>query len=498
VSAITTRKAHSAGSLRLSAVWDLLAREGLIVTMLSLCLVVLTKLMPLMLVTDSWLAFVSGRAIAADGLPHHDSLTLWTLGRQWTDQQWGAQFLLYEIVKHGGVPVVVGFGVVCAVSALVLIAITARRLGASARSVALTLPLPLFAAPYLTFVRSQTFAVVLFVAVYALLVLDARRPSRRIVLVLPLFMLWANLHGSIVLGVALAAAYGLSLVLRPGRRRLGVLLALASPLTLFASPYGLHLVGYYRLMLVHPPLARLVSEWQPPGFGYATAIFFASALVASAWWGAHRHVLMPFERWALPALLVAALLAIRNTIWFELALALAIPRFLDVSWPSPRTLTRQSRRASLLLAATASLVALLVYAVALTRPAAWFEPLGTPAEAAAIASAAGPSGIVLADDKHADWVLWEQPSLAGRLAYDSRLELFSGPELHQILRLDQASRPAWKRCGSTARVVTFATPADERRARGEQVLAADARTLFRTSVLVAVEQPHPRHQGCGL
>src|SRR5581483_10135182 len=166
VSAITTRNAGGGEALRLSALWDLLAREGLTVTMLSLCLVVLTKLMPLMLVTDSWLAFVSGRTVAAHGLPHHDSLTLWTLGRQWTDQQWGAQFLLYETVKHGGVAVVVGFAVVCVVSALVLIAITARKLAASARSVALALPLPLFAAPYLAFVRSQIFAVVLFVAVY--------------------------------------------------------------------------------------------------------------------------------------------------------------------------------------------------------------------------------------------------------------------------------------------------------------------------------------------
>ena len=468
-------------------------------TMLSLCLVVLTKLMPLMLVTDSWLAFVSGRTVAAHGLPHHDSLTLWTLGRQWTDQQWGAQFLLYETVKHGGVAVVVGFAVVCVVSALVLIAITARKLAASARSVALALPLPLFAAPYLAFVRSQIFAVVLFVAVYALLVLDARRPSRRILLVLPLFVMWANLHGSIVLGVAIAAGYGLSLLVRPGRRRLGALLAVASPLTLFASPYGLHVVGYYRLMLVHPPLARLVTEWQPPGFGYATAIFFASALGACAWWGAHRRVLTPFERWVLPALLVAALLAIRNTVWFELAFAVAMPRFLDASWPSRRALTRQSRRAGLLLAGTASLVALVLFSVALTRPSGWFERLGTPAEAAAIASAAGSHGIVLADDKHADWVLWEQPSLAGRIAYDSRLELLSGPELHQILLLDQTSRGAWQRCGSTARIVTFGTPADEGRARREQVLAAGSRTLFRTPVLVAVEQPHPTpHQACRL
>jgi hypothetical protein len=495
---ITARFGHSRGSLRLSALSDLLAREGMIVMMLSFCVAVLTTLMPFMLVGDSWLSFVGGRLIAAHGLPHHDSLTLWTLGRQWTDQQWGAQLLLYETVKHGGVPVVVGLGVVCVVSALVLIAIAARELGASARSVALALPLPLFATPWLTNLRSQTFAVVLFVAVYALLVLDARRASKRILLVLPLLVLWANLHGTVVLGVVLAVAYGLSLLRRPGRRRLGVLLAVASPPTLVASPYGLHLVGYYRLMLVHPPLARLVSEWRPPVVGYTTAIFFASALVACAWWGTHRRVLTPFERWALPALLVPALLAIRNTIWFELALALAIPRLLDVSWPSRRTLTRQSKRANLLLAATASLVALSLFAVTLTRPSGWFERLGTPADAAAIASAAGPHGVVLADDKHADWLLWQQPSLAGRLAYDIRFELLSGPELHEILLLHQLSRSAWERCGSTARIVTFATPADERRARREQVIAADARTLLRTSALVAVEQPYPRHQGCGL
>ncbi|MDX6506049.1 MAG: hypothetical protein QOG06_693, partial [Gaiellaceae bacterium] len=49
---------------------------------------------PFLLVQDSWLAFVDGRLVATHGLPHVDTLTLWTLGRRWTDQQWGAHLVL--------------------------------------------------------------------------------------------------------------------------------------------------------------------------------------------------------------------------------------------------------------------------------------------------------------------------------------------------------------------------------------------------------------------
>ena len=76
---------------------------------------------------------------------------------------------------------------------------------------------------------------------------------------------------------------------------------------------------------------------------------------------------------------------------------------------------------------------------------------------------------MLADDRHADWLLWLRPELAGRIAYDVRFELFSAAELERIKLLEDSSRAARRRCGAGVSVVTFAPGSDMRVARRECV-----------------------------
>ena len=112
-------------------------------------------------------------------------------------------------------------------AALGLAAYAARRLGASPGSVALGVSLPVLATPWLAQVRSQSFALVPFVAVYALLAADSRRPGRRVLFVLPVLAVWANFHGSVSLGAGLAALYGVALLRTPGARLRGLVLLAA-------------------------------------------------------------------------------------------------------------------------------------------------------------------------------------------------------------------------------------------------------------------------------
>jgi hypothetical protein len=467
----------------------LLEREAFVVLMVAVLGSAVVVTVPFFVVQDGWLAFVDGRLIAQHWLPHVDTLALWTLGRGWTDQQWGAHLALYELVHHGGLRAAIGFASVCVVVALAVIAIAARRLGASPRSTALVLVLPIFASPWLLEVRSQTLALVPFVLVYVLLAFDARRPGRRVLWVLPVLALWGNLHGSVALGVMLVALYGLWLVRRGDSRARGLLLVFGSPLCLVASPYGLSLITYYRTMLVHPPVARFVTEWQAPAFKATTALFFLTALGAVALFGAHWRVLTSFERWALPLLLLLALTAIRDTTWFDLAAAVTLPRLIEAAWPSRVELTSKLRRVNLIIGSLALVTVLVVSVVAFSRPASWFDHGRSAADAAAVARAAGTDGIVLADDAHADWLLWEQPRLAGRIAFDVRFELLDAHELRQIQLLRGGSHPVWSRCGATARVITFSGADDEAAALREHVLAPGSHTFVRTSTFIAVQQP---------
>ena len=468
---------------------SLLELDGLVVTVIALDAAVLALFAPTMLVQDSWLSFVDGRLIARSWLPHTDTLTHWTLGRSWVDQQWGAHLVLYEIVAHAGLVTALALGLVCIVSALAIVAVAARKLGASSPRTALGLLVPLVAAPWMMQLRAQSLALPLFAGVYALLALDAKRPSRRVLWVLPLLVVWANVHGSLALGVVLVALRGLDLLLRSSARWRGLTLLVCAPLSMLASPYGFRLVAYYRLMLFHPPLASFVQEWRPASASLATAAFFAAAFLVCAAWGSHPRSISLFEACALAVLLVAGLLAIRNAVWFGFAAALALSRLLDAAWPTRIGPTVSIKRMNRLIA-SAALAAVVVLGVvqAVRLPSALNRAL-PPSAAAAVAKAAGQHGLVLADDAHADWLLWEQPSLARRIDYDVRFELFDKAELQQIVLLKDGSHPVWRSCGSRARVVTLPAVADERTLVREGVLAPGWRTIVRIPGLVAISQP---------
>lgn len=481
-----------APSLPGAVVWfrGLLEREALPIVIVALWLGLLGFSLPLLVVEDSWLSFVDGRLIAQHWLPHVDTLTFWSLGRPWVDQQWGAHLALYEAMAHGGLIAALLLAVGCIAVALAVLAVAARKLGASPRSAAIGVALPLLGAPWLAQLRTQTLALPFFAALYALLALDSRRPSRRVLWVLPLLVVWANLHGSVALGAGLAALYGLGLVRRRETRGRGALLVLGSPLTLLASPYGLRLVDYYHLMLFHPPLARYVVEWQPPAVQGPTVAFFLSAFGAAALWGGHRRALTTFEKWALPLLLLAALSAVRNGVWFEIALAVTFPRLLDGAWPSRIAPTPVVRRVNVVLGSLAIACVVGLFAFQAARGPAWLDKSHPSAAAAsAVAAAAGPDGIVLSDDLNSDWLLWQEPSLTGRVAYDVRFELFDAHELQQLDRLARASHPAWSRCGAIASVVTFPSRRISRLVRAEGVLAPGSRTIARSPDFVAVAQP---------
>ena len=215
-----------------------LERESLPVTVFGLFVCGLIIRLPDQLRQDGWLALVSGRVVADSGLPSTDTLTAWTAHVQWVDQQWLGQLFLYRIASAGNLRLVmlVHVGLLAAAMAAALAA--ARWRGGSARSVGLV------AAPALVVIlmsaqmRAQSLAYPLFVATAWLLIADSRKASRRVLLVLPLLVLWANIHGSVVLGAALTTVFGVLLVVRTVRADL-------------RNRWGLgraqhHAIGYWR------------------------------------------------------------------------------------------------------------------------------------------------------------------------------------------------------------------------------------------------------------
>jgi len=274
----------------------------------------------------------------------------------------------------------------------------------------------------------------------------------RVWFVLPLLVLWANLHGSVVLGAALVGCHGLLLARR--HRLRGLVIAAAAPATLLASPYGIEVVGYYRWMLVGSPPRKYVTEWQPATFALGTAIFFLTAVAVLVAIGRHGRALSLFERIALPVLFLAGLASVRNGAWFALATGVSGPLLVDAAWRAPGRLPEAALRINRRLAACALGLTAVVVAGSLARPAGSFEAAWPAAGAKAVAAAAGPHGLVLADDVHSDWLLWEEPQLAGRIGYDVRFELLSPARLATLFAFREEG--LHRGVAAPYRVLTFA------------------------------------------
>ena len=292
-----------------------------------------TLVLPELLLQDGWLALVAGREIVAHGLHHTNELTVWARGEEWIDQQWLAQLVYYGLAAFGGIKaVLLGHLLLLGVTFTAILQ-TARAQGASAAAAALTAVPALFIAPWAMQVRPQTLALPLFVALLALLLADARRRSKQVFLVLPLLVLWANIHGTVLLGVAIVGLYATTSLLQRPRMpvgRAGLLVAGAAAAA-FATPYGLEITGYYHQMLLNPLLPEFVSEWRPTKLSIFTLPFYALAGATLYLLGRVGRTLTRFEQLLLLALLANALLVIRNITWFALAALIILPRALDAA-----------------------------------------------------------------------------------------------------------------------------------------------------------------------
>jgi hypothetical protein len=269
-------------------------------------------------------------------------------------------------------------------------------------------------------------------------------------LVFPLLILWSNLHGSAIIGVALAVLYGVSLLvadLRGGRglrvRRRGLVFIVAAPLCLLATPYGIAGAAYYHETLGNPVFKALVTEWRPITSSAALAVPFFISAFATVWLlGQARGRARLFEALALLALIAVAISAVRNITWFGLAATVLLPSMIGGIAPEREPAPRRPR-VNLALAG-GGLVALLISFVAVAvKPISWFEHgYDQRALNTVVAEARDHPGMrVFADVHFGDWLLWHAPALAGRVAYDARLELLTPTQLSGLTTLTQTRLP---------------------------------------------------------
>ena len=161
-----------------------------------------------------------------------------------------------------------------------------------------------------------------------------------------------------------------------------------------------------------------------------------------------------FDQLAFLAMTVIAFQAIRNIAWIGLVALAVLPPLVDrLRGPvdEPRRLNR------ILALSMLALTGVALGGIA-AKPTSWFTHDFPTAAARAAARAAGPHGLVFATSGYGDWLLWSEPQLAGRVAFDTRVELLTHSQLQEIQRIEFAAGN-WRAAIRAAIESSCSTPA---------------------------------------
>ena len=488
---------------RIARIADRISGEALLFPVVGLYLILIFGALPQQLLSDSWYAVLGGHEVVHHGLPGRDALAIWTHGQQWVDQQWLGQLFFYGLYAAGGIKLAL-FGHAAAASAAFALAIVfARRHGGSVRTICWLAVPTIFLIIWGSWnARAQSLAFVLFVGLVWLLVADARARSRRVLLVFPVLVLWANVHGSAATGALLVVLAGLSYGF--DRRKdawqswlpRAAMLCVAPIACLLASPYALKLPEYYQSVLVNPGFRDYIHEWQPTTPGFQTAPFYLLAFIAVWLIGRRGDRLSSFEKVLLVTTILIGLQSIRGVIWFAFAAFMLLPRLLGGRELQPAR-TARLRFASSALAGLSVLVAAATVATVAAKPASWFERRYPEGALAAVqrAETAQPHVQVFASTQYSDWLLLRAPELRGRIAYDARFELLPTYRLRQLVDIRRQVE-GWRNVIAPFGLFVLKDGTNDEGSLIKGLLRQEhARVLYRGNGVVVLSRPVKRDVG---
>lgn len=157
---------------------------------------------------DYFWHLTAGKLIAETGrVPATDPFSFTWFGQPWTPHEWLSELLIYSITSVvGRIGALVAFGFFPLAIFATLAAALSRQ---GARVLAIGLPFALGAFVLVGYVTLRPQAVSWFLIAALLWFLMAARPDRprRMLLLIPLFVLWANLHGLYVIGLGIVGVY---------------------------------------------------------------------------------------------------------------------------------------------------------------------------------------------------------------------------------------------------------------------------------------------------
>lgn len=332
---------------------------------------------------DTWFHLKEGELYVTTGsLPSQDPFAFTTEGREWVKYSWLADILFYLVYAAGGFPglVLLRLGFLFVIAWLLYRLL--RRCNLNPVAAILLVFVASLALRFRLFIRPELLTFVLLLGTLAILLRLQASPPWMAYTLLPLFVLWVNVHGSYVFGLGLPALVLIAnllpmvwaapgwgrLRLDPVHRRHLALAVMALPVVGFLNPQGAGLLLFpfrQNRMIRLTAFPEWMEAWRYPGIDpvwWEPVVILGLTLLA---FGAVAWLLFAWERRLDPVglgivLTMGAYAIFRNRAipYFVLAalpfVALALARLsqhLPTRLPtqSPRRLTQLGVLACLLL-----------------------------------------------------------------------------------------------------------------------------------------------------
>lgn len=401
---------------------------------------------------DYFWHLATGELIASSGIPRDDPFSFTRFGAPWIADQWLSELVLYLTTSAWGeTPTLAVFGAVAGMSFWGLTAALNRR-GVTVAAVVLgALPFLMLAVPYVT-ARPQVLSWALLATELALLVtVDARRRWPGL-LIPPLFVLWANVHGLYVVGlivglIYLVATFAGRTPLAHRGRGYAAMIAAASLAACLVTPYGPDGLLYVLNFTDAGDWGFVnLQEWQSPDFHdplmlplivLVVALLVVGGRVGPGW----LYAVSVFG-------LFLALIAVRNAPVAGLlaipTLAFAAQRILGSTLASRPPPTTQSRGRRIVEVALAGVIAAAAVSIAAVyRPdseatvAARF-----PVQAVSALRSSDPDARILAHYGWGGYVLYAVSDFGGKVFVDGRNHLYGDEVLEDYAAIVGAD-PDW-------------------------------------------------------
>ncbi len=268
--------------------------------------------------TGEWI--IDHRAI-----PNVDPFSYTWLGKPWVPIEWLAEVIYASAYR------LAGYAGVAALVTAALIALHALVFGNARRWIRMAL-LPVIAMDFslIPMLLARPHVLVWpLLAFWTWLMLRAREQDRAPPLIAAaLMVLWANLHGSFVMGLAIAGFFGLEALFASADKarafRQWLIFGLLCVAAVFVNGNGLDgVVHPLRISQLH--MLPLIDEWKP-STPRVTPFFFgvlAITLALIAW----KRPRLPWVRWLLLAVMLAlALFQMRHQAMLAIVAAMILPQ----------------------------------------------------------------------------------------------------------------------------------------------------------------------------